>query len=156
MKILFLLAPLLIPRTYGSPQPQKAPHEHVVVIVNKANPLTNLSLAELASLYRGKTTTFDDRSRVVLCEHVAARPRFYKSVMEMTESAVSRHWIGVVFSERRAKPPKDFQRADSAQRFTATTRNAICFVELAAIADAGVKVITIGGMPPDDPKYPIR
>lgn len=152
------LAPLVLAALAGQPRASAAPAPapRIAVIVNKTNPVNNLSMQQLASLYLGRATAFDNGTRVALCEQRSARPRFYKSVLRLSESAVSRHWIGVVFSERNAKPPKDFEYADSAQHFAATTRGAICVMELPAVTDPGVKVLTVEGMAPNHPSYPIR
>lgn len=158
MKLLLWLAPVVIGTTSGQLRPHTPPAPRIAVIVNKTNPVNNLSMSQLASLYLGRVNAFDNGARVALCEHRVANSRFYKSVLRMSESAVSRHWIGVVFSERNAKPPKEFQDADSAQHFVAATRGGICFIELPAVTvtAAGVKLITVGTLPPHDPSYPIR
>ena len=127
----------------------------IAVIVNKSNPISGLTLADLEKLYLGRTTTFPHGAAVALGEYRPARRSFYRTVLHLSETAVSRHWIGVVFSERAATPPKEFRDPEAAQRFVASTPGAICFILLAAVEDE-VKVLTIGGIDPRDPAYPLR
>jgi hypothetical protein len=151
-----MLAPVMIAAVSGWLRPIDSASPPIAVIVNRNNRVEDITMPELASVYLGRTSTFEHGPRVALCEHRDARARFYKSVLRMSETAVSRHWIGVVFSESNAKPPREFQEADSAQRFVATSRGGICFIELPAIMQPGVKVLTVGGLPPNDPSYPIQ
>ncbi|HEX4627678.1 MAG TPA: hypothetical protein VH137_02725 [Gemmatimonadales bacterium] len=127
----------------------------IVVVVNKANTTRNLSLGDLERLYLGNRTSFDNGEPVVLGEYHPARRAFYLTVLHWSERAVSRYWIGVVFSGRNAAPPVEFRDAESARRFVTTTPGAICFLDLAAVP-GDVGVVTIDGRGPRDPAYPLR
>ena len=125
------------------------------MIVNANNSIEDVTLDELERLYSGRQTAFANGLEVALCEHKPARRPFYQKVLNMTETAVSRHWISVVFSERNATPPRGFHSPDDARRFVVTSPGAICFIDLMSVSDE-VKVVTIDGRGPRDPKYALR
>ena len=127
----------------------------IAVIVNRSNPTGDFTLADLERLYLGRVTTFAAGRSVALGEYSPARRAFYRAVLHTSETAVSRHWIGVVFSERNATPPREFRDAQAVLRFVASTPGAICFIDVAAVSD-DVKIVTIGGLGPRDPGYPLR
>jgi len=127
----------------------------IAVVVSKSNPVNDLSLEDLEDLYLGRRTTFASGELVVLGEYRPARRSFYQVVLRLSESAVNRHWIGIVFSEGQASPPRVFRDAEAAHRFVLSTRGAICFLDLAAVTD-DMKVLTIGGNGPRDQAYSIR
>jgi len=130
-------------------------HAQVAVIVNANNPIGDVTLDELERLYSGRQTAFANGLQVALGEYKPARRLFYGKVLQMTETAVSRHWISVVFSERNATPPRGFQSPDDARRFVVANLGAICFIDLVSVSD-DVKVVTIDGRDPRDPKYALR
>jgi hypothetical protein len=127
----------------------------IAVIVSRTNPINDLTLADLEALYLGQRTSFSNGAPAVLGEYRPARRSFYRSVLHLSESAVSRHWIGIVFSEGQATPPRAFRDAEAANRFVLSTPGAICFIDLEAMTD-DVKVVTVGGLGPRDPAYPLR
>jgi hypothetical protein len=127
----------------------------IVVVVSRSNSTNDLTLADLEALYLGRRTSFANGAPAVLGEYRPARRSFYRSVLDLSESAVSRHWIGVVFSEGSALPPKAFQDAEAARRFVLSTPGAICFIDLDSVRD-DVKVLTIGGLGPRDHAYPLH
>jgi ABC-type phosphate transport system substrate-binding protein len=127
----------------------------IAVIVNRSNPVNDLTRADLEALYLGQRTSFANGAPAVLGEYRPARRSFYRSVLHLSESAVSRHWIGIVFSEGQATPPRSFRDGETAHRFVLSTPGAICFIDLEAVTD-DVKVVTVGGLRPRDPAYPLR
>lgn len=127
----------------------------VAVIVSRSNPTNDLTLADLEALYLGRRTSFANGASAVLGEYRPARRSFYRSVLRLSEAAVSRHWIGVVFSEGHASPPRVFRDAEAVHRFVLSTPGAICFLDPEAVTD-DVKVVTIGGLGPGNPAYPVR
>lgn len=127
----------------------------IAVIVNKSNPADDIDLRRLARLYSGTLTTFGDTVHVALGEWVPARSRFYRRVLNLDETSVSRLWIGHVFSGGAGTPPKAFRDTEAALRFVRGQRGAVCFIEMDAVPD-DVKVVTIGGLGPRAPNYPLR
>jgi phosphate transport system substrate-binding protein len=130
-------------------------YAQVAVVVNRANPVTNLSRDQLQRLYLGASTTFPSGGSVVLFEYPPARRVFYQSLLHMSELAVTRHWIGLMFQGENAGPLRVVDGADALRRAVAETRGALAFIPVAAV-DSTVKVVTVDGRRPRDAGYPLR
>jgi ABC-type phosphate transport system substrate-binding protein len=149
-RLMIALAFLAVLATRGSAQ---AP---VAVVVNRGNPQGNIALADLRDIYLGSLTRFKaGGERVILLEFAETRARFYDSVLRMSPERVKRHWIGLVFSGDGTVPPREIRTGEDLLRYVASHPGAIGFVPV-RIADSTVKVITVDGLLPTDPRYPIR
>jgi ABC-type phosphate transport system substrate-binding protein len=133
----------------------RAAYPQVAVIVNRANPVTNLSSDQLQRLYLGASTTFPDGGSVVLYEYPPVRRVFYQSLLHMSELAVTRQWIGVMFRGENANPLRAIDGADALRRAVAETPGALAFITVAAV-DSTVKLVTVDGRHPRDAGYPLR
>jgi hypothetical protein len=133
----------------------QAAYPQVAVIVNRANPVTNLSVDQLQRLYLGASTTFPNGGSVVPIEYPPARRAFYQSLLHMSELAVTRHWIGVMFRGENPSPLRAIDSAEALRRTVAETPGALAFIAVAAV-DSTVKVVTVDGRHPRDPGYPLR
>jgi hypothetical protein len=133
----------------------QAAYPQVAVIVNRANPITNLSRDQLRRLYLGKSTTFPDGTPVTLIESPAVRAGFYRQVLGMTHDQFKRHWVGVVFSGEGASPPREIEEVTQLRRFVSDHAAAVAFLPLGDV-DTSVKVLTIDGAKPGDANYPLR
>jgi len=49
----------------------------IVIIVNKDNPINNISLSELEQIYLGKRTAFSDGKNIILVEYAGLEEKFY-------------------------------------------------------------------------------
>jgi hypothetical protein len=132
-----------------------AARAQVAVVVNRANPITRLTLEQLRRLYLGTSTTFASGAPVTLVESPAVRVGFYRRVLGMTDEQVKRHWVGLVFGGEGASPPKDIAEPTELRRFVANHAGAIAFLPLDDVDDS-VKVVAIEGAKPGDANYPLR
>ena len=133
----------------------QAAYAQVAVIVNRTNPVSNLSVDQLQRLYLGASTTFPNGGSVVPFEYPPARRAFYQSLLHMSELAVTRHWIGVMFRGENPSPLRAIDSAEALRRTVAETPGALAFIAVAAV-DSTVKVVTVDGRHPRDPGYPLR
>ena len=127
----------------------------VAVIVNRANPIQNLSLSDLQRLYLGQSATFSNGTRVVLVTNPAAQARFYDTALGMTSDRFQRHWMELVFQGQDVTPPKPIANGEELNRFVAEHPGALAFIDLAGV-DQSVKIMTIDGRAPTDPAYRLR
>ena len=135
--------------------PPAAASAQVAVIVNRANPIQNLSLSDLQRLYLGQSVTFSNGTRVVLVTYPAAEARFYQAALGMTGDRFQRHWTELVFQGQDATPPKPIATGEELNRFVAEHPGALAFIDLAAV-EQSVKIMTIDGRAPSDPAYRLR
>jgi ABC-type phosphate transport system substrate-binding protein len=127
----------------------------IAVIVNRSNPVDDISGDDLRRLYLGTTTVFSNNERVVLYELPDLREAFYRTVLGMNGDRVKRHWIGLVFSGGGARPPKDVADVVQLRALVGSQRGAIGFLDPGQ-SDPSVKVLRVDGFKPADAGYPLR
>jgi ABC-type phosphate transport system substrate-binding protein len=127
----------------------------IAIIVNRANPVRDISIADLRRLYLGQTTTFPGGERVTLTVAPALNESFCQKVLGMETDLVQRHWMAVVFRGDDASPPETFETAAQVRSYVAQHRGAIGFVD-AQLVDGSVKALTLNGIPFGDPRYRLR
>ncbi len=124
----------------------------LAVVTNPASPLQDLNLEELSFLYLGQRVS-TEAGDILLAEYGPLRDGFYLSVLKMRGAQVDRHWIGVVFRGGKVNPPIRFDTAADLKDFVLSDLGAIAFLPLGDVD--GMKVLTIDGLLPTDPGYPI-
>jgi hypothetical protein len=92
---------------------------------------------------------------IQVVEFTPIRKEFYERVLDMSESRVKRHWIGVLFAGERTVPPKEFHEVAELREFLAANSNAIAFIPLSQVA-APLKVVSVDGFSPSSAGYPLK
>jgi hypothetical protein len=133
----------------------EAAYTQVALVVNRKNPVANLTLEQLRRLYLGTSKTFPGGIRVTLIEFPVLRVRFYRTLLGMTDDQLKRHWMAIVFAGEGTSPPKEIAGPDDLRRFVAEHAGALAFLPLVDV-DGSVKVVAIGGVNPGDANYPLR
>ena len=148
--------PLLAALAIGVSAPLPATAQQAIaVIVHRSNPLDGISAEDLGRIYFGTSTVFPNHERVVLYEQTNLRDPFYHVILHMNGDRIKRHWIGVVFAGQGPPPPKSIEEQGQLRDLVGQQRGAIGFVDARAV-NASVKVLSIGGLRPGDPGYPLR
>lgn len=132
--------------------------EALVVIVNKGNPVDNVTLDELRKycVVERKFWSDDKRVTVVLRDPgQAERTAVLQLIYRMSESDFSRHFLQGEFTGQVQSAPKSLTSASGVRRFIFNVPGAIGFVR-AADVDATVKVVRVNGVAPGDPRYPLH
>lgn len=127
----------------------------IAVIVHPNNPLKAITLEELRRFFLGTSTTLPNREAVILLESAEVRERFYASALRMSMDRIKRHWIGMVFSGESGTPPREVGGSDALLQFVATHPGGIAFLKASEVTGA-VRVLMVEGLPPSDPRYPLR
>jgi phosphate transport system substrate-binding protein len=128
---------------------------YIAVIVNRNNPVNNLTLEELRKIYLGKITEFPNGERVILGEFSSGKKKFYEVLLGMSPHKVKKHWISVVFSGGNASPPVELKNLKEVKEFVSKYPGAICFINVKKV-DKDLKVLRIDGKKPGDRDYPLR
>ncbi len=116
----------------------------VTIIVNKANPVSSLTLSDLKGIFTGDVTKFSNGTNITIVTYKSETPtrkKFYDA-------------LGKKYSECQAailkrmmndglKPPTTFESDDDVAAYVAKTPGAIGFVATSSAGSA--KVITIDG-----------
>lgn len=115
------------------------------VIVNAANPATQISKAELARIFMKKRTTWESGTPVVVIdqtERSQARAQFSTTVLGKDVASMKSYWQQSLFSGRGVPP---IEKGNDVQVATYVAGNdaAIGYVSGTAPLPAGVKVLEV-------------
>ena len=103
----------------------------IVVIVNVANPIQNLSMTELKELFlsdRSHWETGRSVAPVMLVAGSAERTAFLKIVCGMNDGDFGKYFLRAAFTGKSAMPPKEFSNSAALKSFVASYPGAIGFV----------------------------
>jgi hypothetical protein len=129
--------------------------EPLVVIVDRDNPASDISLDELKSYFTGKRKDWPDGARVIPIDLEAGAPErkvFGKTALGMSADEYERWWV-----DQRVRGQGSAPRAVSAAsalKLAARARGVLAYVR-ASQADASVKVLKVNGVAPGAAGYPL-
>jgi ABC-type phosphate transport system substrate-binding protein len=144
----------------ASVSPVDAAGEPIVVIVNNANPVENLSLGELKKLFLGDRSRWDTGKAVapvMLGPGAPERTAFLKIVCGMNDAELAKYFLQAAFTGKSATPPKEVGSAAAVKSFVAGSPGAIGFIKAGDLpaGDTTVKVVKVDTTA-SDPGYKIK
>lgn len=149
---LLTLAALLL--EFASPALALA--EPIVVVVDRDNPKTDISLEELKSYYTGKRGEWPDGARVVpidLEAGASGRTQFVSQALGMSQAQYDQFWVDQKV-RGQGTPPRAVSEA-TALKLSAKVRGAIAYVPASQV-DASVRVLTVNGHAAGSASYPLK
>jgi ABC-type phosphate transport system substrate-binding protein len=135
--------------------------DDIVVIVNSANPVANLSAGELKKLFLSDRSRWDTGKAVAPVMVGAGAPErtsFLKIVCGMSDGDLSKYFMQAAFTGKSATPPKEVGSAGAVKSFVASSPGAIGFVKASDLSsgDTSVKAVKVDGTSAGDPGYKIK
>ena len=136
------------------PAPARA-QQPVAIVVDRDNPRSDIGLEELRSLFLGKRGEWPDGARAVPVDLEAGplRRAFCATVLRMSEAEYDRYWVDQRVRGAGAGP-RTLSTAGLVLRFVARVRGAVGYLPWSRV-DGSVKVLTVGGLRPDQRGYPL-
>jgi ABC-type phosphate transport system substrate-binding protein len=125
----------------GSPTPAADGYR---LVVNPANPASEIARTDAARLFLKKVTTWPDGTPVAAVDQARTAPvraAFTRDVHKKDVDAVVAYWATLVYSAREM-PPQVKRSDDEVLEFVRQTPGAVGYVSAAA-ATSGVKVIAL-------------
>jgi ABC-type phosphate transport system substrate-binding protein len=154
------LACLLAGLAFG--EPAKAapatPTEALVIIVNKANPLDNLTTEELRKYFRLEREQWPNGRKntvLMLPPGTPEREAVLRQIYQFDESEFSRHFLQATFTGQIHSAPKELASAVNMRKFVFNVPGAIGYVRASEVDDT-VKVIRVDGLALTDKNYPFK
>jgi len=141
----------------GSPQESPA-EQNLAIIVNQSNPVENLSLQELRTVFLGERSHWPNGRRITLVmmePGFAERKAVLRDIYHMNESDFSHHFLQGLFTGEVFVSPKTLATPVGVRKFVFNVPGAIGYVR-AADLDETVKVVRVEGHLPDDKDYSLR
>lgn len=115
----------------------------VVAIVSSKSELPQLSRAEVADIFLGKSGRLPEGKRAIpidLPEDSPARDEFYQRFAGKSGAQVKAHWSKIIFTGR-GKPPAEVANEQAAKERVAGDLHAIAYVERDQV-DSSVRILT--------------
>lgn len=129
----------------------------LAVIVNKDNPVANLSTAELREILLGKREHWKNSQKIIVLLPNGGSPEREVALrmVDMNEASYKQYWLERTNAGGGAGAPASVPSSGIALSLVAETRGAISVVPLADVRDS-VKVVKIDGHLPSDAAYPMH
>ena len=120
----------------------RAGAEDVVAVVSAKSPVANLSAAQVADIFLGKSSRFPDGTPALpidLQEDSPARDRFYSQFTGKSPAQVKAHWSKIIFTGR-GQPPMQAANGVQARKMIAENPSAIGYIDQ-SLVDSSVRVL---------------
>lgn len=132
--------------------------EPLAIVVNRANPINGLSMAELRRIFLGERIHWPNDRRITIVMREIGEPErktMLRDVYQMDESQLKNHFLHGLFTGEILVSPKVLSSAVGVRKFVFNVPGAIGYMRLSDV-DGSVKVIRIDEMLPEDRKYKLR
>jgi hypothetical protein len=130
----------------------------IAVVVNKGNPLTQISLADLRKLYLGDQRFWKGRLAVTALMRVTGAPErevALRTLFRMSEPEYKTYWVSRVFHGEASAAPAELFSNGSAQDAVASISGAVALVPTSEVIPR-VKVLKVDGRLPGESGYPLQ
>jgi phosphate transport system substrate-binding protein len=129
----------------------------LAVVANKANPVTDLTSAQLRDLLLGRQATWPNGRRVILVllqRDAQQRAALLRWCCHMTSEDYDRHMLHALFTGQVSTEPKLVSSDTAIKKFVFNVPGGLGTVDVQAV-DNSVRVLRIDGHLPTDPGYPL-
>ena len=134
------------------------PKEGLVIIVNRENPIENLSMAELRTVFLGERSHWPNGRRITLVMMEPGQPErdtMLRDVCRLSESDLRRRYLQGLLTGEVLVSPKTLANPVGVRKFVFNVPGAIGYLRPEDVDDS-VKVIRIDGHLPGDAEYPLK
>lgn len=152
-----LVSMLLLFATVVGAQAQTKSND-VAIIVNPSVPVSDLSLSEARTIFRGDRQYWSKDLPIVLLIRTPPsheRDVILKKLYAMTEAEFKQYWIAKIFRAEATTGPKIVYSNSMAAELVNILPGAIAFMAEKDVTP-NLKVIKIDGKMPGEPGYPLR
>jgi ABC-type phosphate transport system substrate-binding protein len=140
------------------PQGPAAADECLAILVNRSNPVENLSSAELRKVFLGEQNHWSDGHRVTVVMLESGKPErqvVLTRIYRMEEKDFNAYFLHHVFTGDIHAAPTTLATPTEVLRFVSNVQGAIGYLRTSAV-DESVKVVRIDSVLPCDKEYSIR
>lgn len=154
---------ILATAAFVGPTPQSRvqaarPKESLAIIVNRENPIENLSMNELRSVFLGERSHWANGRRITLVMMEPGqleRDTMLRDICRMSESDLRRRYLQGLLTGEVLVSPKTLASPVGVRKFVFNVPGAIGYLRREDLDDS-VKVVRIDGHLPNDSEYPLR
>lgn len=156
--LLLAIMPLSVTYGGGFRGGQSEPEDALAIVVNRANPIGDLSSAELRKIFLGTRSHWPNGHRIAVAMLDYGRPErnaVLRQIYRMDESGYRNHFLKEVYRGDVFSPPKTLASPVVMRKFVFNAPGAIGYLRSSDV-DESVKVLRIDGHLPDDKDYPLQ
>ena len=147
-----------VPESEGFLEQQTGTTEPLVIVVNRTNPVDNLSLAELRTIFLGGRSHWANGRRITLVMRGPGAPErkaILRDVCGMSESQLKTHFLRGLYSGDILVTPKPLATPAGVRKFIFNVPGAIGYLRISDV-DASVKTVRIDNLLPSDKGYKLH
>jgi len=130
----------------------------LAIIVNRSNPVFDLSTAELRKIFLGDRSHWPNGRRITLVMREPGEPErvcMLRDLYQLSESDLKNHFLRGLFTGDILVSPKVLATAVGVRKFVFNVPGAIGYVRLSDVDDS-VKVLRVDELLPDDKGYRLK
>lgn len=142
----------------AAPPETNAPTEPLAIVVNRSNPIDDLSSVELRKIFLGNRSHWANGRRITLVMREPGEPErntIIREVCGMTEDQLKNHFLHGLYTGEILVSPKTLSSPMGMRKFIFNVPGAIGYLRIGDV-DATVKVLRIDELMPDDKGYKLR
>jgi ABC-type phosphate transport system substrate-binding protein len=161
--ILLILTLLSVPLIEAGGPPLVLPgalqQSDLAIIVNKSNPVQNLSMAELREYFLAERSHWSNRQKIRVAMREPGAPE-REAILHLVcgmsrDQDFTTHFLRAKFSEQIVDEPRSLNSAPNMIRFVANVVGAIGYVRADEV-DPSVRVLRVDDLSPGDPGYKLK
>src|SRR5579863_9831051 len=141
-----------------TPSEAGAAIEPLAIVVNRSNPIDELSSAELRKIFLGNRSHWANGRRITLVMREPGEPErntIIREVCGMTEDQLKNHFLHGLYTGEILVSPKTLSSPIGVRKFIFNVPGAIGYLRISDV-DATVKVLRIDELMPDDKGYKLH
>jgi phosphate transport system substrate-binding protein len=132
--------------------------DDLAVVVNKGNPVENLTKAQLNKILLGEQGTWASGKKVSVILRAPGQPErsgVLRSLCGMSEDDFAQHLLHASFNGDSAAPPKALATGEAVRSLVAILPGGIGFLKTSDVNES-VKVVTVDGAAAGQPDYKVK
>ncbi len=140
------------------PQGSPAADECLAILVNRSNPVENLSFAELRKVFLGEQNHWSDGRRITLVMLESGKPErqvVLTLIYRMEDKDFNAYFLHHVFTGDIHAAPTTLATPTEVLKFVSNVQGAIGYLRTTAV-DESVKIVRVDSVLPCDKDYSIR
>jgi ABC-type phosphate transport system substrate-binding protein len=137
---------------------RSSPWEGLAIVVNRNNPVDNMTLWQLRNVFLGEKRWWSGNRRVVpvtLPRGAAERQTMHRVVDQMTDADLDKYFFFGVYRGELFTTPTIQRTPKDVRAFVSGHPGAIGYLRASDLDDS-LKVVRINGLLPEDDGYPLR